>query len=84
MKRAFTVEEVIITLFIIATVATMTIPAIQKELKTNEPQVKQRMQFKNRTHEKKINFMSAYFCWNFLPKQICISNFKSRNQMRLF
>lgn len=44
----------------------------------------ERMQFKNRTHEKKINFMSAYFCWNFLPKQICISNFKSRNQMRLF
>lgn len=44
MKRAFTVAEVIITLFIIATVATMTIPAIQKELKTNEPQVKQQKQ----------------------------------------
>lgn len=43
-----------------------------------------RMEFKNRTNEKKINFMSAYYCWNFLPKQICLSSFKNRNQMRLF
>jgi len=44
----------------------------------------ERMQFKNQSHQRKINFMSAYYCWNFLPQQICIRDFTSRNQMRLF
>lgn len=36
---------------------------------------KQRMQFnRNDNQKKQINFSSAYFCWNFLPKQIIITN----------
>lgn len=31
-----------------------------------------RMEFINNRGNKKINFSSAYFCWNFLPKQIII------------
>lgn len=43
----------------------------------------ERMQFKNQSHLKKINFLSAYFCWNFLPKNFIFSTFRNRNQMRL-
>lgn len=49
-----------------------------------------RMEFKNQTVDKKINFLSAYFCSNFLPKdlgvnsKIIFSNFKNRNQLNLF
>lgn len=42
-----------------------------------------RMQFKNQKLGK-INYSSAYFCWNFLPKQIVIRDFSNRNQMKLF
>lgn len=42
----------------------------------------ERMIFGNQP-KNKINFSSAYFCWNFLPKQIIISNFQNRNQMKL-
>ena len=31
----------------------------------------------------KINFMSAYFCWNFLPKDFMFSTFRNRNQLKL-
>ena len=34
-----------------------------------------RMQFKN-MNKNKINYSSAYFCWNFLPKQIIINDLK--------
>ena len=32
---------------------------------------------------KQINFMSAYFCWNFLPKDFMFSTFRNRNQLKL-
>lgn len=44
----------------------------------------QRMEFKNQTKEKVINFKSAYFCKNFLPKQIEWRDFSNRNQLNLF
>lgn len=42
----------------------------------------ERMTFKNQLgkKEEKINFSSAYFCWNFLPGQIILSDFKKRKQ----
>lgn len=43
----------------------------------------QRMTFKNQPQKDKISFMSAYFCWNFLPKQILIRNFENRHQLKL-
>lgn len=42
----------------------------------------ERMSFKNQP-KSKINFMSAYFCWNFLPKDFIFSTFKNRNQLKL-
>ena len=41
-----------------------------------------RMQFKNQ-QSNKINFMSAYFCHNFLPQGFIFRSFQDRNQMRL-
>jgi len=41
----------------------------------------ERMTFKNQTHGKQINFSSAYYCWNFLPKQIIVRNFKSQPKL---
>jgi hypothetical protein len=41
-----------------------------------------RMQFKNQP-KGKINFSCAYFCHDFLPKQIIIRDFKNRNQLKL-
>lgn len=43
----------------------------------------ERMQFKNQKQARKINFLSAYFCWNFLPKNFLFRSFRNRNQMRL-
>lgn len=49
-----------------------------------------RMEFKNQPNDKKINFLAAYFCSDFLPDNICpaskivFSNFKNRNQLNLF
>lgn len=45
----------------------------------------ERMTFKNQPgkKEEKINFSSAYFCWNFLPQQIIIRDFSNRNQLSL-
>ena len=43
----------------------------------------ERMEFTNRSRKKKINFLSAYFCWNFLPKNFIFSSFRNRNQLRL-
>lgn len=42
----------------------------------------ERMTFK-RKEKVKINFMSAYFCWNFLPKDFMFSTFRNRNQLKL-
>lgn len=42
---------------------------------------KKRMQFKTSTEKKKINFSSAYFCWNFLPKQIILADFSNRSAL---
>ena len=42
----------------------------------------QRMEFKNQPKEKVINFKSAYFCKNFLPKQIEWRDFSNRNQQK--
>ena len=44
----------------------------------------ERMEFKNHNKEKSINFSSAYFCRNFLPRQIIIRNFRDINQRNLF
>lgn len=41
-----------------------------------------RMEFKNRNPKKQINFLSAYFCRDFLPKQFQFGTFK--NQLKLF
>ena len=41
----------------------------------------ERMTFKGLL--KQINFMSAYFCWNFLPKDFMFSTFRNRNQLKL-
>lgn len=45
----------------------------------------ERMTFKNQAgkKEEKINFSSAYFCWNFLPKDIVIRDFTNRKQLRM-
>ena len=43
-----------------------------------------RMEFKNQVNNKKINFLSAYFCSKFLPKQILFRDFSNRNQLNLF
>lgn len=43
-----------------------------------------RMEFKNQSKEKPINFSSAYFCRDFLPQQIIIRNFRNINQRSLF
>lgn len=44
----------------------------------------ERMTFKNRNDNKKINFLSAYFCWNFLPKNFLFRTFDNINQTYLF
>ena len=44
---------------------------------------RKRMQFKNYRQNEKINFSSAYFCWNFLPKQIIMADFSNVNQLKL-
>jgi hypothetical protein len=44
----------------------------------------ERMRFKNQQQNKQISYMSAYFCRDFLPKQLIFSNFDNRNQMKLF
>ncbi len=41
-----------------------------------------RMEFKRNSSTKAITFSSAYYCWNFLPKQIIISDFNT-NQIKL-
>ena len=41
-----------------------------------------RMEFKRNSQQKAITFSSAYYCWNFLPKQIVISDFNT-NQYKL-
>jgi hypothetical protein len=43
------------------------------------------MTFKGQEGKKaeKINFSSAYFCWNFLPKQTIIRDFTNRKQLKL-
>lgn len=43
----------------------------------------ERMQFKNQMQSRKINFLSAYFCYKFLPKGFLFRSFRNRNQMRL-
>ena len=43
----------------------------------------ERMEFKNREQNKKINFLSAYFCYKFLPKNFIFRSFRNRGQMRL-
>ena len=42
----------------------------------------ERMQFKNRV-DNKINFLSAYFCYKFLPKNFIFRSFRNKGQMRL-
>lgn len=42
----------------------------------------ERMQFKNQP-KGKINYLSAYFCWNFLPKNFIFRSFKNINQRML-
>lgn len=38
----------------------------------------------NKTSDKKINFMSAYFCSDFLPKDFIFKTLKNKDQMRLW
>jgi hypothetical protein len=42
-----------------------------------------RMTFKNQV-QNKINFMSCYFCKDFLPKQIMFRDFRNIDQLQLF
>lgn len=41
-----------------------------------------RMEFKRMSKIRAITFSTAYYCWNFLPKQIIISDFDT-NQIKL-
>lgn len=41
-----------------------------------------RMQFKSRQQKSKITFSSAYYCYNFLPQQIIISDFDIPGQRK--
>lgn len=43
----------------------------------------ERMEFKNQDKSKKINFMTAYFCHNFLPEGFIFSSFRNRNQLKM-
>ena len=43
-----------------------------------------RMQFLNQGPANKINFSSAYFCRDFLPKQIIFTDFKPYGQRNIF
>lgn len=43
-----------------------------------------RMTFKNYFGDNKINFMSCYFCKDFLPKGVIFRNFKNIDQLNLF
>jgi hypothetical protein len=43
-----------------------------------------RMEFKNQQKGKGINFMSDYFCCDFLPEQIVFSDFHNRGQQNIF
>ena len=43
----------------------------------------ERMQFKNRKQARKINFLSAYFCHDFLPSALIFRTFKNRKQKQL-
>ena len=43
----------------------------------------ERMEFKNREQNKKINFLSAYFCYKFLPKNFIFRSFRNIGQTRL-
>ena len=43
-----------------------------------------RMEFKNQSKAKPINFSSAYYCRDFLPQQIIIRDFKCSTQRSLF
>ncbi len=42
----------------------------------------ERMQFKGQ-ESKKISYLSAYFCYNFLPKNFLFRSLKNRNQLKL-
>lgn len=57
-----------------------------KVFKNKELQIlsfNERMEFKNRNQKKQISFLSAYFCFNFLPKNFLFRSFENRNQMKL-
>ncbi len=43
-----------------------------------------RITYKNCTLKRKINFMSAYFCHNFLPQSLIFKSLTNENQMKLF
>lgn len=42
-----------------------------------------RIEFKNQKQTGKINFLSAYFCWNFLPSNFIFRTLKNKNPLRL-
>lgn len=45
----------------------------------------ERIKYKNANSKDKINFSSAYYCYNFLPKQIIMRSLKdSKRQLKLF
>lgn len=43
-----------------------------------------RMQFKGKKQKEKINFKSAYYCRDFLPRQIVWGDFEAVGQQKLF
>ena len=43
----------------------------------------ERMEFKNQDKTKKINFLAAYFCHNFLPDGFIFSSFRNRGQLTM-
>lgn len=72
---------------LIMTVAWLNDSAPAKLFKNTNLQLlmfEKRMQFKNREQKEKINFKSAYFCRDFLPKQIEWADFISAQQKLIF
>lgn len=58
--------------------------AVAKVFKDKKLQIlsfDKRMEFKNINSMKKINFMSAYFCWNFLPEGFLFRTFSQQGKL---
>ena len=55
-----------------------------KDIKLQLLFFKKRMTFKNYSDKNKINFMSCYFCKDFLPEGVIFKDFRNLDQLNLF